>query len=301
LPLHVGRVTYRSNKRRHHRRHYRRNRGHAASHGFRANDFLGNFVGLLKVGLVGAAGLIGHRLVSGIIGNAIPQTGPMAAYRSQIGQFAAAALAMVALPFVGSKFKQPEIARQLTGGVFASLAWDIYQMIANKFAPQYAHMLAGYADNSGRAYSGWGEYVATSGFGASPMLSQAAAGFGNPMLSQAAAGYGEYVATSGFGAAPMLSQAAAGTGEYVASGVQGIGDYEMVNGVGSFGVDDDGIKPNLTSAEHALNIAEAAAGVAIGDLPPQSTQWPMMVAKPIGDTMTGARAGTFQGRDGIFG
>jgi hypothetical protein len=121
------------------------------------------------------------------------------------------------------------------------------------------------------------------------------------MLSQAAAGTGEYIATSGFGS-PMLSQAAAGIGEYIATGVSGIGDYEMVSGTGSaFGVEDDGIRPNLDSAEHALNIAEAAAGVGIGDLPTSSQQYPMMVAKPISDVPTGARAGSFAGQNGIFG
>jgi hypothetical protein len=54
------------------------------------------------------------------------------------------------------------------------------------------------------------------------------------------------------------------------------------------------------AAEHALNIAEAAAGIGIGDLPTSSQQFPMQVAKPVADAPTGARAGVFQGRDGIF-
>jgi len=302
LPVRVARIGYRSNKRRHHRRHYARNRAHAA-HGFRAGDFMSQFVSALKVGLAVAGGIVLHRSISTMLSKQLAtqpsfQSGALATYRDAISQIVVAAAAMFGLSKVGESVRKPWVT-QANAGVFGSLAHGLLSMLVAKMAPQYSSMLAGYADNSSRAYSGFGEYMSTSGFG-NPMLSQAAAGFGNPMLSQAAAGYGEYVSTSGFGN-PMLSQAAAGTGEYVASGVQGIGDYEMVNGTGSFGVDEDGIKPNLTSAEHALNIAEAAAGVAIGDLPPQSTQWPMMVAKPIGDTMTGARAGTFQGRDGIFG
>jgi len=303
LPLRVSRLTYRSNKRRH-RRGYRRNARAHAAHGFRAGDFMSQFVAALKVGLVAAGGMVAHRALSMGLSNMLSkqtafQSGALATYRDPISQVIVAALGMFGLAKVNESVKQPWVA-QVNAGVFVSLAHGLLSILVSKSAPQYQAYLAGYADNSSRAYSGFGEYMATNGFGeymatngfgAAPMLSQAAAGFGAPMLSQAAAGFG----------APMLSQAAAGTGEYVASGVQGIGDYEMVNGTGSFGVEEDGIAPNLHSAEHALNIAEAAAGVAIGDLPPQSQQWPMMVAKPISDTMTGARAGTFQGRDGIFG
>lgn len=300
LPVHVARMH--PNRRRRHS--YRRN-------GFSAKSFMGQFVDALKVGLAVSVGFVGHRVLSRFVSDQLlSKLGPfqaggsMADYSTTISQILVAAIGMAGLAKVGEKTKHPAVG-QANAGIFGSLVHGLLSVAADKALPQaapYLH-LSGYPDNAGRAYSGYGEYIATSGFGAPPMLSQAAAGFGvPPMLSQAAAGFGEYIATSGFGGPPLLSQAAAGTGEYIATGVQGIGDYEMSGGGASgLGYHDDGIRPNLHSAEHALNIAEAAAGVSLGDIGTKSQQWPMMQAKPIAEAPTGARAGTFAGRDGIFG
>ena len=142
----------------------------------------------------------------------------------------------------------------------------------------------------------------TSGFG-QPMVMQAAAGMGQPMLAQAAAGMGQPMLTqaaAGMGNA-QLTQAAAGTGEYIAYGASAIGEYDEAP-VSSIGFHtNEGIYPNLHSAEQALSVAEAAAGVGSAEIPLQSTVNPTMIADPISDLPGGSRAGVFQGGDGIFG
>jgi hypothetical protein len=145
------------------------------------------------------------------------------------------------------------------------------------------------------------------------MITQAAAGYGAPpMFTQAAAGYG---------APPMITQAAAGVGEYFMTGMTGIGEYENVPAQMGQPAPNEGIMPDLTSAERALTIAEAAAGIGdipqvsiqqnwvpgvpsmggFGDLPFQSIVEPTGVAVPVHDAPAGSRAGILEGRDGIFG
>jgi hypothetical protein len=115
-------------------------------------------------------------------------------------------------------------------------------------------------------------------------------------LTQAAAGMG----------APQLTQAAAGAmGEYIVSGGQGIGEYEEVTPQYHMPVvTDEGISPDLNSAERALSVSEAAAGVgAMGnyDVPLQSTVNPMGRQEAIPDMPGGSRAGTLAGNNGVFG
>jgi hypothetical protein len=124
------------------------------------------------------------------------------------------------------------------------------------------------------------------------------------MLTQAAAGYGGHLQQ--MYANPPL-------GEYYAYGAEAIGEYESVNGMGNAELTDDGIYPNLSSAEQSLNVAEAAAGIGaegpmltqaaagFGDLPLEQTVEPMIRSLDIPDEPGGSRAGILQGGDGIFG
>lgn len=140
-----------------------------------------------------------------------------------------------------------------------------------------------------------------------------------PGLEQAAAGM--HGGMSGAAGGQMLTQAAAGLqqmyanpmGEYYAYGADGIGEYESVpNATSGFGAIDDGIMPNLHSAEQSLDVAEAAAGLGggemlaqaaagFGDLPLQQTVQPSIRAMDIPDQPGGSRAGILAGGDGIFG
>jgi len=137
---------------------------------------------------------------------------------------------------------------------------------------------------------------AAAGMGGSPFVTQAAAGMGrSPLVTQAAAGMGQDLRLN------QVTQAAAGTGEYVSYGVSGIGDYDEVGVSYRPTHTDEGISPNVHSAEQALSVAEAAAGVGSTDVPLQSTVNPVNMGDPIPDDPRGSRAGVFQGPDGIFG
>jgi hypothetical protein len=302
LPIRVARIHYESNRRRHHRRHYSQNP-------FNSKDFMKRLTAALKVGAVVGLGFGVHRALTKIVSDQILAkvfaTGPLATYRGLLSGLIVGAGGMYAADAV-LKGK----AGEFNSGMFASFAHSVLTTLLTAAGQSsIAAALSAYPDAEGKAYHGMGEYVPVSGFGAYEMVSGLGA---TPLLSQAAAGMGDVPSRTRYGASPMiaqaaagppmLSQAAAGTGEYLAQGIQGIGDYEMVHGVGSsaFGM-DDGIRPDLASAERALNIAEAAAGVALGDLPTASTLNPMMMAQPVDDAPQGMRAGILQGGDGIFG
>jgi hypothetical protein len=302
LPIRVSRMHFESNlglkpnRRRHHRR-YARN-----------GDFWNRFKGMLKVGALAAIGFMGHRALSKLLSDKalsqVPQltTGPVAPYRTLLSGLIVAAGGM----FLTDKFAKKQSA-EVNAGIFVSLVQSFVVTVLTQLnqAP-IAAALSAYPDAQGRAYrgygeylpvSGYGEYMPVSGFGALPTssryggarLAQAAAGFGVvPMLTQAAAGFGE-----------QMTQAAAGVGEYMVQGVEGIGDYEMVNGVGNPEMTDEGIRPDLASAERALDIAEAAAG--LGDIGSRSQLNPAMVTQPVGQTPGGMRSGVFTTVDGIFG
>ena len=304
LPVRVSRMHFeenfgmKANRRRRSRRSFRRN-----------GDFWNRFKGMLKVGALAGIGFMGHRALSKLLSDQVlvkvPQltTGAIAPYRSLISGLIVAAGGM----FVVDKFAKKQ-ATEVNSGIFVSLIQSLVVTVLTQMnqAP-IAAALSAYPDAQGRAYrgygeylpvSGYGEYMPVSGFGALPtaaryggrMLAQAAAGFGVvPMMTQAAAGYG----------ATQMTQAAAGVGEYIAQNLEGIGDYEMVNGVGSPEMTDEGIRPDLASAEQALDIAEAAAG--LGDIGSRSQLNPAMVTTPVSQSPGGMRAGVFNTTDGIFG
>jgi hypothetical protein len=99
----------------------------------------------------------------------------------------------------------------------------------------------------------------------------------------------------------MVTQPAAGTGEYLVYGAEGVGDYQQVPVVGAPTTWDEGVLPTMDSAEHALNVMEAAAGVGSSDIPMQMTVNPTDYARPIGDEPGASRSGVFEGKGGIFG
>lgn len=313
---------YSANRR---RRHYRRN-----------PDVMAQLKSAFKAGAVISLGFLAHRALSYVVSEKLLSgvTAVPADWRGVVG---GALMAVAGIPLAA--MAAPKQASQIGTGIAVSFLHQLLVAVLKKAGqPDMAGYLAGYPDEEGKAYrslagygayelmpqsgygayelmpqsgygaydyynqySGFGEPItqAAAGYGAAPMITQAAAGYGAaPYLTQAAAGYG-------YGAGPtteLLTQAAAGMGEYVATGVQGIGEYEAVQGYGGLGATpyiDEGIHPDTHSAERALTVAEAAAG--IGDLPLESTLTPEMIAAPISDAPTGSRAGILEGGDGIFG
>jgi hypothetical protein len=102
------------------------------------------------------------------------------------------------------------------------------------------------------------------------------------------------------GAGAVVTQAAAG--EYLVYGAEGLGDnYEMLPTAQVPMSMDEGVMPNLHSAEQSLNVMEAAAGVGMAEIPLQSTVNPLQLETPIGDEPAGSRSGVFEGGGGIFG
>lgn len=284
-----------------------------------AASFTQDMVHVLKVGGVVVIGYLAHRALSRVVSDnvlakaAMFQSGTGAAYKDVA---AGALVALVGVP-LAAKFA-PKDAKLIGAGIMASwLQNAIVTVLSQMGQTDVVAYLGDYTEAEGNPqYSGYGsyyeftpgqvfgEYYTTpgmSGFGdiAVDQLTQAAAGFGQPRVA------GLYQAAAGMGASPMLTQAAAGMGEYFVQGANGIGEYEEVTPQYTAPhALDEGISPDLTSAERALSVAEAAAGVgAYGDntVPLQSTVYPTGVPEAIPDMPGGSRAGTFAGNNGVFG
>lgn len=271
------------------RRHYRRNAA--------MGDFWKRFVGMLKIGLLAGAGFMGHRALTKILSNnvlsQVPQlqTGQLAPYKDIISGVLVAGAGMFAV----DRFAKKQ-APQVNAGIFVSLVQSVVVTVLTQMnQPAIAAALSGYPDAEGRAYRGFGEYMPVSGFGDLPTRSR----YGGSRLSQAQAGFGLLSqAAAGYGVLPQLTQASAGVGEYMAQNLEGVGDYEMVSGVGSPELTDEGIRPDLASAEAALDIAEAAAG--LGDIGTRSQLNPATVTQSVAHQAGGMRSGVFIGGDGVF-
>ena len=306
-------------------------RGHKVRIRYRANrmfkrneGFVSQLTKSLKLGTVVLGGYLTHRVLTRVIDDNVTSKigalneGTLGKYRTLISGAATAAIGIPAAIAGSRAVKMPDIAAPIAGGMAASLIQSIIVTVLGETAPEYAGYFSNYANAGGTAtpggvlgsyytlpQAGMGSYYefqphqimpaagmgqltqAAAGMG---QLTQAAAGMGSPMLTQAAAGMGQ----------AMLTQAAAGTGEYVAYAANGIGEYEETSVSASPMMVDEGIHPNLHSAEQALTVAEAAAGVGAADIPLQSTVEPTVIAEPISDAPSGSRAGVFQGGDGIF-
>ncbi len=300
---HKARISYAANRRR--RRSYKRNA---------ASAYMQELKGALKLGAMITVGYVGHRALTKVINDQLvekikyfKENENGIKYRDLFSA-TLTALGLIPLVMLGAK-KLKVKPVPLAAGVAASfIHGTIIKALGyttNESAQKAIPYLSAYPNAGGSAYgsyyefqphqmyNGTGAYYETpqmSGFG---QVRQAAAGYGSsPMLTQAAAGYG---------ASPMLTQAAAGTGEYIASGVNGIGEYEEVATSTQLMSVDEGIYPNTQTAEQALSIAEAAAGVGSADVPLQSTVDPSGMSSLIGDAPGGSRVGVFRGGDGIFG
>lgn len=301
---------------RRHRRHYesnmfymsnRRSRRHYASnrrrYSARRNP---DVMSLVKTGAYVAGGFMAHRGLSALVIGFMPkQTGTT---KLLVNTLLDGAVAFAGV-YATTKFApvKEDHKKEIVAGMVTSAVHRLVTNIVAMFSQPAAAALSAYPDAAGRqfhtmagigsyeemppGYAGFGEYVssditqAAAGFGA---ITQAAAGMG--AITQAAAGFGEY------------TQAAAGVGEYFAQGVQGIGEYEAVDGFGTNELINEGIHPNLMSAERELSVAEAVAGLgAVQDAPLESIVQAQQVAAPVLDAPGGSRAGILAGGDGIFG
>lgn len=316
------------------RRTARRNQGSYAANRrrYRANvggpEYMTELKNALKLGVLVTVGYMAHRALTKVLSDQVLgkidmfATGNMAKWR---GLISSVVTAMIGVPLTVRI--APKQAVPVAAGIAASLIQGaIVEALSQAGQAGAAAYISNYPNAEGsmygsgigsyytfqphEVYSGMGSYYelpAMQGMGQSPMLTQAAAGYGqmtDAQLRQAAAGYGQSPmltqAAAGMGQA-QLTQAAAGTGEYIAYGVSGIGEYDEVPTSHRPMNVDEGIYPNLHSAEQALSVAEAAAGVGSADIPLQSTVDPTIIADPISDLPGGSRAGVFQGGDGVFG
>lgn len=123
-------------------------------------------------------------------------------------------------------------------------------------------------------------------------------------------GFGEWTpyqaACAGMGADGPYQAACAGVvesdvGQYYAMGpVSSLGGGYELSGCGPQPLrpfsTDEGISPNLASAEQALSIAES-----MGDIPGIPTITPSDTTIPVGADYASDRQAIFAGQDGIFG
>lgn len=288
-----------------------------------ADSYMSNFTQVLKAGGIVAVGFVAQKAATYALSKAGFLNSLPAGLQSYKSSVSGLAVALIAVPLAAKFTKGDASASKLLGaGVGAAFVHTLIKDVISNMAPEYAEYLGDYTNAEGspqysgygsyyefephQVFSGMGEYYETqsgmSGMGALPQLYQDAAGYGQMdvnQLTQAAAGMGAH------GGSAQLTQAAAGVGEYIIQGGKGIGEYEEVTPQYSAPTTtDEGISPDLTSAEYALSIAEAAAGVgAFGDItvPLQSTVNPMGQPEAIPDMPGGSRAGTFAGQNGVFG
>jgi hypothetical protein len=301
-----------ANKRRRRRVHANRRRRHVRRNGiasYISNIGADQIVDVLKQGALIGGGLLAHKVLTNLLCDNVDALKSMKAGKSICGVAVAAvgipaaamlvpgevgkslavgmgaALIHTALVDVLSLAGQSKIASMLGDYTEASQALPAAGYGAYyEFSPgeQYSGMGAYYEFSPGEQYSGMGEYI-----------EQGTAGFGD--YAQAAAGFGS----------PMLAQAAAGVGEYIVQGAEGIGEYEQVTPEYSApAVTREGIAPSLSSAEAALSMAEAAAGVGgFGNVDANLQQivYPKGQSLTIADDPGGSRSGLFYGGNGVFG
>ena len=282
---------------------------------YEENGFAGTLLDAVKTGSVAVGGFLVHRALAHFVDDMVLgkvtalQSGTGAKVRPILSGLITIAAGIPLTDMAGKGLSSEQRNLVKTGMVVSFVQGAIVSLLkGNEYGDKVVGYLAGYPQayrgygeymaTSGMgeymATSGMGEYMATSGFGA---FEQAAAGYG--AIEQAAAGYGAIEqAAAGYGA---IEQAAAGMGEYMATGVQGIGDYDVRAPAvySGYGQTDEGIMPNTSAAEYALSVAEATSG--IGDAGALSIVNPSDLAVPVGDGAEALRTGVLQGGDGIFG
>ncbi|MBW2672244.1 MAG: hypothetical protein JRD89_02360 [Deltaproteobacteria bacterium] len=265
-------------------------------------SFKSDFAKVLKVGLSVGAGFVVQKVATKLLtGTGLIDSIP------GVQQFkgSVAGLAVALLGTLGAAKFIPGDAKMVGAGMGAGFLHTLLIDGLNAFdQPQLVEYLGNYTETEGKAFGSYYEFQRHQKFPAVGEYYSLPSGMGQ--YEQAAAGMGQYEqAAAGMGQAPQLTQAAAGTGEYLVAGGQGIGEYEEV--VPQYSAPEqiqEGISPDLDSAEQALNVSEAAAGIgAYGDerVPLQSTVYPTGNPEAIPDMPGGSRAGTFAGSNGVFG
>ena len=287
---------FEDNRRRPHRRHRK---------GFRRNP-VGNWIGglkeALKIGGIVVVGYVAHRALTKVLTDQVfRKIGAFADSTKGIGAWAdiIAGVVVAAAGIPLSVKLIPGESAAIGGGMAASLLHAvIIKALGQAGQPEVASYLSAYPDASAPAYRGIGSYYRFQPHQMMSGMGEYYSAGGQPVtygqLNQAAAGMG-------VNPNALVTQAAAGAGEYLAYGAQGIGDYEEVGTTGVPTAVDEGIMPTLDSAEQALNVMEAAAGVGAAEIPMQSSVYPTDFANAIADEPSGSRSGVFGGGGGIFG
>jgi hypothetical protein len=234
----------------------------------------------LKTGGLITAGVVSHKLLTGLLKNLLSGGPATAAADPAVeaqtnGSAAASGLGFLpasVVPYAGiisgaisaaagvyvttRAVKDAQTRQLVAGGMVASFLHTVIVELLKKQSPKYAESISGLG--SSNAYAA--RLSAMYGMGASI----------EPMYSQI--GTGEYF-SSGVGALPSYA-AAAGTGEYFSSGVgeyfsSGLGEYgsnpDMMQAAAGYGALDAGGNTNhpdpTSDLDRELSIAEAAAGV----------------------------------------
>ena len=269
-----------------------------------AKSFTRDFGKVIKVGLVVGAGFVLQKVATKLL----TSTGLMAKLPASVQSFAnsIAGLAVASVGVLGAAKFVPGDSKMVGAGMGAAFLHTVLLDGLDAFGqPQLVSYLGDYTEAPGKAFGSYYEFSPHQRYPAmGEYYSTPVAGMGQ--YQQAAAGMGQYQqAAAGMGQAPRMSQAAAGVGEYLVQGANGIGEYEEV--VPQYSAPEqieEGISPDLSSAERALSVAEAAAGVgAYGDdkVPLVSSVYPTGQPEAIPDMPGGSRAGTFAGSNGVFG
>lgn len=233
----------------------------------------------VKTGGMITAGVVGHKLLTGLlknlmVSNTVSAASDAATDAQTDGAAPASGLGFLPaamVPYAGilaggisaaagvylttRTVKNPQTRQLVAGGMVASFLHTVIVDLLKKQKPEYAASISGLGASDGYA----ARLSAMYGMGASI----------EPMYSQIN-GMGEYF-SSGLG---DVQQAAAGTGEYFSSGVgeyfsSGLGEYgsnpDMMQAAAGYGALDAGGNSNhpdpSSNLDRELSIAEAAAGV----------------------------------------
>jgi hypothetical protein len=295
----------RPHARRHHARHASRN-GMAS---YISNIGVSEIMEIVKQGAIIGGGLVAHKVLTNLVVSNVDALKSMKFGKSVAG----IAIAAVGIP-AAKMFVPGALGKDLAIGMGAALFHTVLvEVLSSAGQSSIASMLGDYTEQSqmlpaagvgsyyqfapGQSYDGMGSYYefapGQSYDGMGEYIEQGASGFG--AFEQAAAGFGS----------PMLAQAAAGVGEYIVQGAQGIGEYEeVVPEYTAPSVIREGISPSLGSAEYALSMAEAAAGVGgFGntDAGLQQIVYPKGQSLDVHDDPGASRSGMFFGGNGVFG
>jgi hypothetical protein len=261
---------------------------------FRRNGIAGLATEWLKTGALVGMGLIGHKLLTGLVKNLLNSKGSVVSAAESPAADAKAAAGLGLLPASLSKY-----SGTISGGVTAALGVyltlkyvknaDQRKLIAGGMVASFVHTLVIdvlKANASTAKYAGQ-----ISGLGSDSTAARLSAMYGvgsnimpmySPIGEYFGSGVGEYFGSgvSGLGAAPYEAQA--GMGEYFGSGV---GAYEanpdMYQAAAGFGAlessNSNHINP-MSNLDRELSIAEAAAGV--------GAMGPFQAAAGLGNTVS---------------